>query len=146
MDKKILSHLSKYTVIPLAGDASARKYSRVKSREGKDSWVLCADDNIKDESLPFLQTQKIFLKNQLTVPKVLEVDVAQKCYLQEDVGDVSLNEIEDPTQRLKYYLAATQMILKIQQIKLGDYPDAPFENLFFDHEKYAFEFQMTKKY
>jgi aminoglycoside/choline kinase family phosphotransferase len=145
-NQNLFTQIAHFKMIPLAGDASSRRYTRLIPPTNQKSLILCEDESIINEKFPFAVISEIFFKHHIHVPQVLAIDAKNHRYLQEDVGDVSLNDIKGKKQRLKFYLEATKNIVKIQKIQLHQYAEAPFNHLFFDKEKYAFEFQMSQTY
>ena len=75
-------------ILPLAGDASNRKYYRVVY--GEDSWVLMKWDPFNPEDYPFLSVLNHFAKNDVHVPKVVGSSPDEGLMLLEDLGDLTL--------------------------------------------------------
>ena len=82
-------HSANYSVLPLAGDASTRRYYRIVT-ESK-AWVLMEWEPFENPSnFPFLSVQEYFDKNNIRVPKVFHFDNTQGLFLLEDLGDLTL--------------------------------------------------------
>lgn len=72
----------------LAGAGSNRAYYRLTDSEGKT--VIGVIGTSRDENHAFIYLAKHFAKRQLPVPHVLAVSVDEMCYLQTDLGVISL--------------------------------------------------------
>ncbi len=73
----------------LTGDASARKYFRVKS--GEATFVACLGSPFQSEKdSDFFLIQKILEKNNLEVPKIYSIKPQEGFFLEEDLGDLTL--------------------------------------------------------
>lgn len=72
----------------LAGAGSNRAYYRLTDSEGKT--VIGVIGTSRDENHAFIYLAKHFAKRQLSVPHVLAVSVDEMCYLQTDLGVISL--------------------------------------------------------
>lgn len=76
-------------IVPLAGDASFRRYFRVRSQQGSDSWILV--DAPPPESLePFVSLALAYREQGLHVPAVLATQGELGAMLLEDLGDAIL--------------------------------------------------------
>lgn len=112
-----------FQVVPLAGDASARRYYRVI--DGESSWVLMQWEPFEDDgNYPFLSVQRHFLKHQVQVPKVVQLTPAQGLVLLEDLGDLTLErkfwENQNQQLALPFYKLAIDELLKIHFLATGD--------------------------
>ncbi len=94
MDLEISEWVGKSRAIdsiePLPGDASTRRYYRVRS--GKQSTILMRMEPFSElgENLPFLAVRQHLALAKIDVPEVLEKDPARGLILLEDLGDVTL--------------------------------------------------------
>lgn len=80
---------SGFEVLPLAGDASARRYYRIISEDR--SWVLMSWEPFDDEATyPFLDVQRHFLRCGVRVPGVEAIKKELGVILLEDLGDLTL--------------------------------------------------------
>ncbi len=120
---------------PLAGDASFRRYHRV--RVGRASWVLMDAPPERDPLGPFLRAAEALRGLGLRVPRVEAVDPVQGLALLEDLGDrLYLGELapvargEAPWARVEaLYGAALEALLRLQaappaQAPFPDYDEA----------------------
>ncbi|HID37795.1 MAG TPA: hypothetical protein EYP39_10575 [Ghiorsea sp.] len=76
-----------FTIQPLAGDASFRRYFRVFTPE--TTYVLMDAPPEKEDVSPFVQVCDWLAKNKLNVPKIVVRDQSQGFLLLEDFGDVT---------------------------------------------------------
>lgn len=130
----------------IKGDASTRRYFRVKSPRG--SAIACIDPallNTTPESYPFLIVHDLFACHDIRVPEVYETSGDTGVLLLEDCGNLMLqDEIPqlDAGQLAERYRQVIDLLVRIQSIRPGeDAPDTaiPF-SLSFDEEKLMFEF------
>ena len=79
---------SEFSIIQLAGDASARRYYRV-IQESK-TWVLMSWLPFDKNNYPFISVQKHFASSHVQVPEIIAVGENLGVLLQEDLGDLTL--------------------------------------------------------
>jgi N-acetylmuramate 1-kinase len=78
-------------VRPLSGDASTRRYFRL--RRGGESFVLSLyPEPFREEGFAFLEVRALLEGLGLPVPAVRAVDAPRGIVLQEDLGDVTLQQ------------------------------------------------------
>ncbi len=130
-------------LIPLAGDASNRRYSRVVM--GQSSFVLMSWEPFEDpDNYPFLSVQRHFKKHKVKVPEVLALSPEQGLVLLEDLGDLTLErkfwENNDPMTSLPFYRQAVDELIKIHFHSTADRsePCRAFD-IQFDQEKFLWE-------
>ena len=130
----------------IKGDASTRRYFRVKSPRG--SAIACIDPAFCDATLgsyPFLIVHDLFACHDIRVPEVYETSGDTGVLLLEDCGNLMLqDEIPqlDADQLSARYRQIIELLMKIQSIRPDENtPESviPF-SLSFDHEKLMFEF------
>jgi len=122
----------------LAGDASTRRYFRLKTESS--SFILCVDTEANKSISSFLKIQSLFLLNEIRVPRVFAVDEDAGFMIIEDLGDIHLETYifeKSKDDVISVYKKAIDALVQIQAIR-GDNV-IPF-NLFFDVEKLMFEF------
>jgi len=105
-----------YTVLPLAGDASSRKYFRIIS--GERSWVLMSWEPFSNpETYPFLDVQRHFAKHGVRVPSVEKIGPELGVVLLEDLGDLTLErkfwENQNQEMALPYYQQSIDELVKM---------------------------------
>ncbi len=125
----------------LAGDASTRQYFRVQHADR--TCIVCHDPafaGCDPSGYPFLQVHTLFARHAIPVPKVYRHDSARGLILQEDGGDLLLEDYVEGTPDdvlCSLYEKLIDIIISIQRI--ADDGSIPF-SLFFDEEKLNFEF------
>lgn len=77
------------SITPLSGAGSNRRYFRLTG----NPTVIATIGESRNENDAFIYFSGLFSSQQLPVPKVLAVSDDRLCYLQEDLGDVSLYSI-----------------------------------------------------
>lgn len=130
----------------IKGDASARRYFRVKSPHS--TAIACIDPtllNTAPENHPFLVIRDLFAQHGVRVPALLGTDHEHGLLRLEDCGDLMLQD-EIPqlnADRLSArYRQIIGLVVRIQSIRSGEKtpkPAIPF-SLAFDEEKLMFEF------
>jgi len=132
----------------LTGDASSRRYYRIKTADEK--YVVCLDEPLVDNREPlFFEMQKILESNGLRVPRVLDSSPPKGYLLEEDLGDVTflrhLSGLRNQREELAAYELALGQLIKIHSLDTNKFPDAPFNNYSFDKEKLKSEVDFTIK-
>jgi len=110
-------------VVPLAGDASARKYVRIV--KGNESFVLMVWEPFQDESAyPFLNVQAHFKKAGVLVPEVLKISKTEGLVLLEDLGDLTLErkfwEASNQEQIIPFYRDTIDELIKMHFVATKD--------------------------
>src|SRR5262249_47004015 len=104
-------------VIPLSGDASTRRYYRVVDDD--ERFVVSLNPEPFDpEHLPFIVIRNLRAGGGRPVPDIRDVDGARGILLQEDLGDLSLQEgLKDATadQREELYRQALDQLVVLQR-------------------------------
>jgi aminoglycoside/choline kinase family phosphotransferase len=137
-----------FQVIPLAGDASSRRYSRIISR--KHSWVVMEWEPFEPENYSLLSVQKHFKKNYVLVPDVVAFSGELGIIIYEDLGDITLEQefykTRNPYGTLGYYRMAIDELLKIHLVATRDRSPCVAFDLEFDVEKLSWELNWTRKH
>jgi N-acetylmuramate 1-kinase len=104
-----------FSVIQLAGDASARRYYRVIQDE--KTYVLMSWEPFDQANYPFLSVQRQFEANFVNVPEIIGVGEKLGVLLQEDLGDLTLERKFSETARqessAEFYLKTLDELIKI---------------------------------
>ncbi|MEO0335130.1 MAG: phosphotransferase [Pseudomonadota bacterium] len=139
---------SDYELLPLAGDASARKYFRVVV--DTESYVLMVWEPFQDPNrYPFLNILDHFHKHGVNVPRVLGSDPKNGFVLLEDLGDLTLErkfwEFKEQNQVLPFYKQAVEELIKIHYPATEDKESGcvAFE-IEFDTAKFLWEMNYAK--
>ena len=130
------------SVEPLAGDASTRRYFRVRNADGSTQVLALNPEPFDSAALPFLVVHGLLTGYGLPVPRVLAVDGGRGVLLQEDLGDVSLQralESASAEERAGHYREALEQLARLQREASRGPRDACCFSLAFDVEKLAWE-------
>ncbi len=86
-------------IVPLAGDASFRRYFRVE--RGADQAVLMDAPPPNEDPRPFIAVARWLVDHGLSAPRLLATDPAEGLVLLEDFGDVRMRELVDANPALE---------------------------------------------
>ncbi len=127
-----------FTVHPLKGDASFRRYFRVKtSHPTLHSYIAVISPPETENNSAFIKISQAYLALGLNVPTVIAHDLQQGFLLLTDLGDNVLFQLLNPENADYYYHAALIELGKIQRCPLelphfdGRFMGAELEN--FEH-------------
>lgn len=125
---------------PLAGDASTRRYWRVRAPGG--TRVLCEDPGFVNAPIaeyPFTVVYAL-LREYVPVPEIYAMDNRRGLFLLQDLGDSLMEDVcplHDSGGTARLYRRCIDNLLRIQTIRGKG--QAPF-SLSFDGDKLMFEF------
>ncbi len=104
------------TRVPLAGDASARRYFRLR-RAGGTAVLMDADPARGERVDRFLEVGRWLLAKGFSAPRILAEDVPQGFLLLEDLGDALVAHLvaEDPDRERSLYLATTEFLADLHR-------------------------------
>lgn len=104
-------------VSPLAGDASNRRYSRVRHVDGRKAVLMDAPPSRGEDVRPFLEIAAFLRDCHLSAPKVFAQDDAQGLLLLEDLGDDLFARLLEraPDQEATLYRTATEVLWQLHQ-------------------------------
>ena len=102
-------------ILPLAGDASFRRYFRVV--DGERSAVLMDAPPPHEDPRPFIAVAEWLASVGLSAPQILARDLDKGLLLLGDFGDWRLREFldEDPTREVELYELATDVLIHLHQ-------------------------------
>lgn len=108
---------------PLAGDASFRRYFRV--RRGEQSAMLMDAPPPNEDPAPFLRAAKWLDANGLRAPRILAEDAGRGLVLLEDFGEVRMREYLDqwPADEAEVYRAAIDALGALHRLPPGPFLD-----------------------
>lgn len=108
---------------PLAGDASFRRYFRI--RMGERSAMLMDAPPPNEDPVPFLRAAKWLDANGLRAPRILAEDAARGLVLIEDFGEVRMREYLDqwPADERAVYEAAIDALVELHRLPPGPFVD-----------------------
>ena len=147
-EKKIKGELEE--VEKLTGDASTRRYYRVKTPE--DTFVVCLDNPVKSDKgrNEFLEVQKVLEGAGVRVPRIYDHNIKKGYILEEDLGDETLLKTlgrqKNEKAVLKYYKNSIELLLKVHALDTQKYLDQSFTKLAFDAAKLTEEIEFTYKF
>lgn len=143
--EKTLS-LKDIKILPLAGDASNRKYYRIV--HSQESWVLMKWEPFNPEEYPFLSVLQHFAKCGVHVPKVVGTSPTQGLVLLEDLGDLTLErrfwENQNQETITFFYKMALDEIVKIHGNATQNKSNCTAFKIQFDTEKFLWELNYGK--
>src|SRR6185295_18280688 len=105
-------------VVALSGDASTRRYFRLTPKTGAPSIVALYPDPFDALATPFFTVGQALAQMGLPVPKVLDHDGPLGVYEQEDLGDLTLQQVltdASPQQKVDLYREAIDEIVQAQR-------------------------------
>lgn len=129
-------------ITPLVPEASTRRYYRLTLEDGVTLVGVEEDTATATTNMPnVIAVQKFLHERGVAVPEIYFAEPAAGVMLQQDLGDLSLNQAlrDEPTQWELYYQDAILHMLKWQ--RLADDGQCPAFKLSFDVEKLMFEFE-----
>jgi aminoglycoside/choline kinase family phosphotransferase len=100
-------------ILPLAGDASFRRYFRVV--HGERSAVLMDAPPPHEDPQPFIAVAEWLISRGLTAPEILARDLDKGLLLLADLGDSRLRETldSDPARERDLYELATEVLVRL---------------------------------
>ena len=109
-------------ILPLAGDASFRRYFRVEA-PGRHAVLMDAPPPHEDPR-PFLTVAEHLIALGLSAPRTLAADLAHGLVLLEDFGDARMREVLDaaPEAELRIYSDAIDLLARLHKHKAADLP------------------------
>lgn len=139
-----------FEVVPLAGDASSRRYYRIVFAD--KSWVLMVWEPFPDaDGFPFLNVLRHFQKHQVHVPEVVNFSPEKGLVLLEDLGDLTLErkfwENQNQELVLPFYHQAIDELIKIHFAATADEdPKCSAFKVAFDTKKFMWEMNYGREH
>ena len=108
---------------PLAGDASFRRYFRV--RRGAKTAMLMEAPPPNEDTAPFLRAARWLDANGMRAPHIFAEDPARGLVLLEDFGDVRMRDYLDqwPDDEREVYEAAIDALVELHRLPPGPFND-----------------------
>ncbi|HRK02208.1 MAG TPA: phosphotransferase, partial [Oligoflexia bacterium] len=131
------------TVEALPGDASTRRYYRVRTRTA--SFILMKMQPFEDSGndLTFIQVQKHLSKLGINVPQIVDVDDKSGVILLSDLGDETLlkrlERVSKKRDQLVWFKRAIDLVLNMQVVATQRSAPIDAYGLYFDEEKLMWE-------
>jgi N-acetylmuramate 1-kinase len=135
-------------VVPLEGDASTRRYYRIGG-PGRTSILALYTEPFAPEAMPFLEVHGLMAAWGLPVPGVLSVDGPRGIILQEDLGDVTLQQAlatATADEREALYRQALGQLTLLQDAAARGSSAADCFRVAFDIEKLTWELHYFLKH
>ncbi len=109
-------------ILPLACDASFRRYFRVVGREGQA--VLMDAPPPQEDPRPFIAIAERLRQDGFAAPRILARDLTQGLVLIEDFGDLRVKEHLDvhPGEELSVYARAVDLLAELHRLPPADLP------------------------
>ncbi|HEX7872526.1 MAG TPA: phosphotransferase [Sphingobium sp.] len=119
-------------IVPLAGDASFRRYFRV--RDGDRRAVLMDAPPPHEDPRPFIAVDEWLVGHDLAAPAIWGRDLEQGLLLIEDFGDARLKEHveEAPAQEEAVYRRAIDLLAALHRLPAADLP--PYDRAVYQRE------------
>ncbi|KQN08568.1 aminoglycoside phosphotransferase [Sphingobium sp. Leaf26] len=119
-------------IVPLAGDASFRRYFRVL--DGGRRAVLMDAPPPHEDPRPFIAVAEHLLANGFAAPRILARDLEQGLVLIEDFGDLRVKEHLDaePDAELAVYARAIELLADLHRLPAADVP--PYDRAVYQRE------------
>jgi len=131
----------------LAGDASTRKYYRIKTE--KKSFVGCLDKPTDGRMSSFEEITNFLTSKNVQVPQIYQSYPEKGFVLQEDLGDDMLvnylSKDFDDEVILSFYKKSIDIISQLQSIKIAELPSSVTSRKF-DLEKYNYELGVSNTF
>jgi aminoglycoside/choline kinase family phosphotransferase len=111
------------SVSALAGDASFRRYFRIRGEGGQCGMLMHAPPPHEDPR-PFVDVTRYLLSNGFRAPVLYAEDLAQGFLLIEDFGDRRMREHIDatPVDERAIYQAAVETLVELEKAPVADVP------------------------
>jgi aminoglycoside/choline kinase family phosphotransferase len=135
-------------VSPLSGDASTRRYFRLAGPEGTEVLSLYPEP-FSPEDLPFLGVRSLLSGWGLPTPQVLDHDGRRGVVVQEDLGDLTLQEAlksASDREREALYGDALDDLCRLQRASVQGSHRLPCFQIAFDIEKLSWELHYFQKH
>src|SRR5690348_4218237 len=102
-------------IVPLAGDASFRRYFRV-TKDGRSAVLMDAPPPHEDPK-PFIGVAEWLVSHGLSAPEIIARDLDKGLLLLADFGDARLRETldSDPARERELYELATDVLVHLHE-------------------------------
>lgn len=105
------------TAVPLAGDASSRRYARLRRADGQSAILMQAPPLPDDSTRRFVTVTRHLEGWGLSAPRLLAEDADNGLLLLEDLGDAVFARViaDNPTQEPALYAAAVDLLAALHR-------------------------------
>ena len=135
-------------VVALSGDASTRRYFRVRG-DGRSYVLALYPEPFTPDELSYLNVRTLFDSYALPVPATVDVDGARGVVLQEDLGDLTLQETlkqASDAERDELYREAVDLVAQLQLRAAQGAQKSGCFHIAFDIEKLSWELHYFLKH
>ena len=103
---------------PLAGDASSRRYERLRSGSGATAILMIAPPETHETVATFARISEHLSAAGLSAPRVLKIEASSGLLLLEDLGDAVFARVieRDPDMEDQLYRAAIDCLVAVQEV------------------------------
>jgi aminoglycoside/choline kinase family phosphotransferase len=134
-------------VTPIPGDASSRRYYRVRTRNGSFIVMKTQPFNDVGDQLPFIQVQKHLNRLGVNVPHIIDLESKQGIILLTDLGDETLlkrlERVSKKRDQLVWFKRAIDLVINMQVVATKSSAPIDAYGLYFDEEKLMWEVGFT---
>lgn len=116
-----------YTLTPLAGDASFRRYFRVQTE--KDTFVVMDAPPDKENCLSFIKIAKILAAQKINVPEIKAMELNLGFLLLTDFGDNLFLRVLNESNANTLYSLAMDSLIRIQSTKTENHSLPSFDSM-----------------
>jgi aminoglycoside/choline kinase family phosphotransferase len=141
LQERFGSASSPMRLVPLAGDASTRRYYRLL-QEGDGAVLAVYPEPIDAEQNPFVVVRHLLAGWGIPVPEIVDVDGPRGVLLLEDLGDLTLQEqlkTASEETRAELYRQALDQLVRLQGESARGAQRAVCFQIAFDFEKLSWE-------
>ena len=106
-----------FKILPIAGDASFRKFYRLKSKKNSKIIIFASKEKYIN-LVAYSAINNFLIKNKIIAPKIYEHNLSKGILIVEDFGDTTFNKIlVKKNNKLSIYKKLVDLLIKIQKIK-----------------------------
>lgn len=135
------------SVLALPGDASSRRYFRIKTRANSYIAMKMKAFAEQGEQLPFIQVQRHLHRLGVSVPQIVDLDTKNGIILLSDLGDETLlkrlETVSKQRDQLVWFKRAIDLVLDMQVRATKTSAPIDAYGLYFDEEKLMWEVGFT---
>jgi len=106
-----------FKILPIAGDASFRKFFRIKLKKSSKIIVTASKEKYNN-LIAYSAVNNFLIKNKIIAPKIFQHNLPKGIIVIEDFGDTTFRKILiKKKNKLPIYKKLVDLLLKIQKIK-----------------------------
>lgn len=110
--------------VTVAGDASNRRYERLKKADGKTAILMDAPPDKGEDVTPFVHMAEYLIAHGLSAPHIYVQDARNGFLLIEDLGDALFARLmtADPARQTALYTSATDVLVTLHTAPIPKLP------------------------